>query len=638
MSIKNKLVTAVTTAGLLAGLFGSAFVPVARGAAGGATAAISNTSNEDYAGASVYYFSAAVLPEVKYVITTDGDEDGTYDLSEDGGAIRACTVAVANGPAAAVGATTTSSCAVAVTDDAGNGGTVTVTMNLQKIAADSSVTVTLADPAGTNLIAAGVKTLTGVAATALSDKLSVSKSAAAIKVDYDADGTGGQAGDVGDTTIGGVEYIATSQDLGSAAVFVGVLKNGYDVALGTDTTIVASVTGSNYVVCDENVNQTFAAGSISVNALTVTDAAADFECKVTSADGAEGQGGAWTLTISTVTNTVIDTFSAGFLGEIATVAVSTDYDRVATDLAGSDTDYFTVTVSDASGRAYAAADLDDGDIIETNVATAFKVWDGADANKADIAATTLVDADGDGLMDLENTVCADGDGPAAGVFETRSAQFLYEDGAGATITSNTVTFSCGIDKDTALVVEKLEFAASTVVPGGSLKAKVYLADANGDDASPDDVQANVPLVLTNGLNTDLLVGNPADGDIDTCTIVEGGYCEITITAPTTVGTTISLYSAAPTNGALIRAYVSSDAYEAVLTVGPKKLKATADFGPAAGKKKIAFVLESASGSTKTFYRRANASGVATYTLNLRGTWTVYATFGDEISDTGTMRK
>jgi hypothetical protein len=42
--------------------------------------------------------------------------------------------------------------------------------------------------------------------------------------------------------------------------------------------------------------------------------------------------------------------------------------------------------------------------------------------------------------------------------------------------------------------------------------------------------------------------------------------------------------------------------------------------------------------TKTYYRRANASGVASYTLALRGTWTVYATFGDEISDTGTMRR
>ncbi len=34
MSMKNKFVTAVTTAGLLAGILGSAFVPTARAAAG----------------------------------------------------------------------------------------------------------------------------------------------------------------------------------------------------------------------------------------------------------------------------------------------------------------------------------------------------------------------------------------------------------------------------------------------------------------------------------------------------------------------------------------------------------------------------------------------------------------------------
>jgi len=38
VSIKNKLVTAVTTAGLLAGLFGSAFVPAARADVGDSVA------------------------------------------------------------------------------------------------------------------------------------------------------------------------------------------------------------------------------------------------------------------------------------------------------------------------------------------------------------------------------------------------------------------------------------------------------------------------------------------------------------------------------------------------------------------------------------------------------------------------
>ena len=50
------------------------------------------------------------------------------------------------------------------------------------------------------------------------------------------------------------------------------------------------------------------------------------------------------------------------------------------------------------------------------------------------------------------------------------------------------------------------------------------------------------------------------------------------------------------------------------------------------------VLENASGVTKTYYRKANASGVAKYTIALNGTWTVYATFGDEITDTVTLKK
>jgi hypothetical protein len=130
---------------------------------------------------------------------------------------------------------------------------------------------------------------------------------------------------------------------------------------------------------------------------------------------------------------------------------------------------------------------------------------------------------------------------------------------------------------------------------------------------------------TTGLVT--AAGNKADSH---------GKLVMSIKAPATVGTTITISD--PTSSAIAKVYTTNDAYAGVLSVGAKKLKATADFGPAAASKKVAFVLESASGTTKTYYRKANASGVASYTLALRGTWTVYATFGDEISDTGTMKK
>ena len=111
--------------------------------------------------------------------------------------------------------------------------------------------------------------------------------------------------------------------------------------------------------------------------------------------------------------------------------------------------------------------------------------------------------------------------------------------------------------------------------------------------------------------------------------VEGTYT-YSLLKTTAAGDTSTLKTATIT--------VAKEAIAGTLTVGPKKLKATADFGASAASKKIAFVLESASGATKTFYRKANASGVASYTLALRGTWTVYATYGDSITDTGTMRR
>jgi hypothetical protein len=622
---------------LLAGLFGSAFVPVAKAAAGNVTAAATTANaamNEDYATATVAYYSTAVFPGAVYTITTDGDEDGAYELTVSGASLRTCAAVAAGGPAVVVGAVSATGCSLAITDDAGNGGTVVLTATFTKLAAGSSATVALNSPAATNLISAGIATLTGVATTELKNQLSVSKTATATKIDYDGNGTGGEATDLPDTTISSVDYIATAQDLGSVAIFTGVLQNGYGIALDVDTTIVATVTAGNYVNCDEVPGDGVVNGSVNVVALNVADATSDFECEVVSADGAEGQGGAWTLTITSVTGTVIDTFSAGFLGEIATVTATAAYTLVPSNLGANADDVFTVLAEDASGRDYAAKDMLDADIIETNIGTALKVWDNADTTKADIASTELIDSDApdNGIFELDASVCED-DADAA---ETRSVQFLYEDGAGATITSNTVTITCGPAVGTALVVSKLEWkAGASVVPGGTIVAKVFMATAAGVVPGAGDTHADVPLVLTNGINADL---QNIDGDLDTCTILDGGYCEVSIVAPITVGTAISLYSAAPTNGSLIRAYVSSDAYEAVLTVGPKKLKATADFGPAASKKKIAFVLESASGTTKTFYRRANASGVATYTLNLRGTWTVYATFGDEISDTGTMQR
>ena len=646
MSIKKKFVTAITTAGLLAGLFGSAFVPVARAAVDDAALAYTAVGADNTASSTTAdYWLTTSFPSFTISITANADDDsGAYAVNVSGGTIRTCSLAETTDTDSDASATpivvTSTQCSSAITFGL-EADVYTFTIQLNKLAAGVTATITASDDDTDSISITGLQELTAVASTAGGTILNASKTAAAVKVDYDGDGTVGATTDLPDTTIGGVDYIATAQNLGSVAIFGGVLKNGYDVALNVDTTIVATVTSGNYVNCDEAVGGTVTDGTVNVVALTVADAASDFECEVISADGVEGAGGAWTLTITTVTGTVLDTFSAGFLGEIASVTLAAGYDTVASDLTANVTDFWTVSAKDASGRAYALADLIDADNLETD---SLKVYDIADTTKAEISNTDAADADIDGIFDLDAQMCDTGDGPTvADGYETRSVTLQLEDGAGATVSSNAVTLKCGVDVDTALVVDRLAFAASNVAPGGTVKAYVYMEDANGFAASPGDstddpngaaAAVDVALVLTNGTNADIADGN--DVEEANTTIVAGGYFEVTITAPITVGTTISLYNA--TSESLVRAYVTSDSYEAALTVGPKKLKATADFGPAAGKKKIAFVLENASGTTKTFYRRASSAGVATYTLGLRGTWTVYATFGDEISDTGTMKK
>ena len=651
MSIKNKLVTAVTTAGLLAGLFGSAFVPVARAAADDAAMAYTAVGADNTASsATVDYWLTTTFPVVEVLVNPDDtDDSGSYGVSVSGGTIRSCVVTEVtdadNDSSQTVPVVTSTLCTSTMTlTDAADDAKFVITLN--KLAAGAQATLTGSDDDTESVTLTGGQIVEGIAATAGATILSASKTAAAIKVGFDGDATYGQTTDLADTTISSVDYVAVGQNLGSEWQFGGTLRNGYDGVLTTDTTIIATVTEGFYINCEGGgaggaADGTVATGTTAVDVLSITDDAAVFECSVEDADGAEGDGGAFTATITTASGTVLKTISGGYLGEIASVTLAAAYSTIASDLLANITDFWTVTAKDAAGRAYALKDLIDGDNLETD---SLKVWDNADTTKADITDTDAADADTDGIFDLDKEMCDDGDGPTvAGGYETRSVILQLEDGAGATVQSNTVTITCGVDVDTALVVDKVEFADSQVAPGGSVKAYVYMEDANGYAASPGDstndpngvgAAVDVSLVLTNGINADIT----ADNDVEEAntTIVAGGYFEVTIVAPITVGTTISIYNA--TSGSLARAYVTSDAYDAVLTVGPKKLKATADFGPAAGRKKIAFVLESASGTTKTYYRRANASGVASYTLNLRGTWTVYATFGDEISDTGTMQR
>jgi hypothetical protein len=621
MSIKKKLVTAVTTAGLLAGLFGSAFVPSAYAAA--PTVAVTATGNDGAdATAKTYYFLSSVNPVIVITATdTAGNDDGTYDVSVTGTTVLSC---VESGDSTL--ATTvigTGSCAVTTASTTGQ--TTVITLTLKKMAAGVSATISLTGPSdadNSTALTLDYTTVSSVASTAGSTVADATQSAKAFKMNSDGDGTKGATTDVADEVIGGVDYFLPTVAL-NQPVYAGLVSNGYGTTTG-NISVIAEVSNDDFTVgCDATVSGAATSSGAAIQIITAT--AGVFECEVHS-DGADSAGGAWTLTVrTTLTGTVVGTASGAFYGEVASITASlVAGDRVPETPAAEVDDFIKLVVKDAAGKAYGLA--------ETNALTITgygTVAGGTTAGAQDMTDGTSAATKNHFKVDVD--FC-----PASSTGKTASVQAANANATGTSIKSNALTITCAADKDDAITIQKIEFEKSNPLPGETFDIHVYMEDADGVLAGAGDVAAaDFVLNLTGATET----GSTWDGTTVTAStskVNSYGYIVFELKAPSTIGTAITVND--PTSSVIAKVFTTNDAYAGVLTVGPKKLKATADFGPAAASKKVAFVLESASGTTKTYYRKANASGVASYTLGLRGTWTVYATFGDEISDTGTMKK
>jgi len=624
VSIKNKFATAVATAGLLAGLFGSAFVPTAYGAA--PTVAVTS-SNKDGASSSTktMNFLSSVNPSVVVTATdTGGNDSGSYEVTVTGTTILSC---VESGTSTLVTTVIgTQSCTATVT--ATSGQTVIMTLSLKKMAAGVSATIALTGPSdadNSTALTLDYTTLTSIASTAASTVVNATKSQAKFLLNSDAIAAIDTL-DVADEVIDGVNYFLPAQTL-QEAIYSGTLQNADGTAILAVTGLIAEISNTTFSVncdgvVDAAVSSTGAASVVAVNSTITTGV---FECGVFS-DGAASAGGSWTLTVKVATTgTVVGIASGAFYGEVASVTASlVAGDRVPT-VAGADIDdSVLLVVKDAAGKQYGLAET-----------TALTI-----VSKQTVAAATATSAgtlaDGTSHLTKNHFKLDDALSPATSAGKTATVQASITNATGTVVLSNTLTVNCAAAAASALTIQKIEFAKSNPMPGEAFDVHVYMEDADGVLAGSGDVAtADFALALTGATET----GSTWDGTTVTAStskVNSYGYIVFTLKAPSTVGTAITLND--PVSSVIAKVYTTNDAYAGVLSVGAKKLKATADFGPAAANKKIAFVLESASGTTKTYYRKANASGVASYTLALRGTWTVYATFGDEISDTGTMKK
>ena len=86
------------------------------------------------------------------------------------------------------------------------------------------------------------------------------------------------------------------------------------------------------------------------------------------------------------------------------------------------------------------------------------------------------------------------------------------------------------------------------------------------------------------------------------------------------------------------AAVAAESSTIGIVAGPKLKTATITLSAAAGKLVTVTIEKVSTGKTYSYYRKANASGVATFTIRRVGTWEVFASYGDDVTETVTLKK
>ena len=644
MSIKNKLVTAVTTAGLLAGLFGSAFVPAAR-AASVATAATVWTGGDGTA-TGIQYYSPLVAPAgVTTLTVVNADDDGAFSLDVTGTTFTSCGVAAGvdgnagGGGAPAVSGTVvgTTQCSTTVAANAAN-DTIVWTFATKKLASGATATVILTDPDGDKIYEVTLTSRTAVTGVISATKSTLAKAA---------------AGDV--TTTAGVEYI----DASAKFVLDGKLNDANGSAITSAPVLLATIDAGD-VTLGTGANAAAAAGatgaaSTKAASATVTVNAAGFYAVDVYHPGADYAGGTYTVTVKNlVTGVVISTYSGGFIGAAATVTVTTAGANVASAIAEHVGDFFTVVVKDAKGiewhQGAASLTVAGKDETATTVAgytdavldTAIAIGAGTGIIKAGVVSNLKYNYDKD--------ICVTGKSG-----KTRTITFT----SAAGITSNTkpsatVTLTCRADASATYKLSSLAFSKTQPLAGEIIDLTFGFVDADltansGSIAGYGAIVTGANYVVSLVGGTDVAttgsatagndIAGTGDGDIDAAQTIQSGTGSffVAVKSSTTVGT--AMQATIPGSSLVATGATTDTSFDGVIEAGAKKLKATATFGIAAGGKKIAFTLENArTGAVKTYYRKANASGVATFTLNFRGTFDVTASFGDSISNTVVLKK
>jgi hypothetical protein len=243
--------------------------------------------------------------------------------------------------------------------------------------------------------------------------------------------------------------------------------------------------------------------------------------------------------------------------------------------------------------------------------------------------------------------------------------------------SNTVTVTCTDSGANGAILTGAAFSATSVAVGsaaGTATVKMTATDGYGEpmgylgDAQSLDFGADTVSVYPNVLASGGTVAAASIGSIDSWDVcvplgnaagdcvesytTAGGAVGFDFTAPTAyVGlqyyTLVSADADLSTAGnqaddwvisIRITATGSTSSTTATIAAGPKLKTATITISAAAGKLVTVTIEKVSTGRTFTYYRKANASGVAKFTIRRVGTWEVFASYGDDVTDTVTLKK
>jgi hypothetical protein len=405
----------------------------------------------------------------------------------------------------------------------------------------------------------------------------------------------------------------------------GVAVTGATVAMATSGKCYGALAGT-FSATTDYAAATSTSSTVSSVAVT-SDADGVFGAAIKSSDTTAGNG---TCTVTFYANSLsIGSITVRVIGAASSIVLTNGGATHLAAGAASAVNTITSAVKDAAGFALTAP---------TDASVSWTLGTGS------VGATTdVTEADNDGKYSLEATAC-----DTADKGKTFSAYATI-----GTVTSNTISVTC-TSAGTAAKITNVALAAQTVSPGQALKINFTVVD---DGARSMGYGAAIDLVGTGHIATSTMVpGAIATGTNATLTLADatiavvgtftqtitasnmpGSYAVIIAIADADLNTTGSQaaeYSLAytVTNAAVV------GGADATLAAGPKQLKATATFGASAANKKVAFTLENANGAVKTYYRKADASGVATFTLRFKGTFEVTASYGDAITDTVILKK